>query len=86
MNHTASSAKVLRDQVVCSHSVRADVGREYLEVEAPAGWDDVQKLVGKVLEFDGRKFVYLGWNSDRNVAYFGRSLYDSPVKTIARIL
>ena len=41
-----------------------------LELDVPNGWDDVQKLVGKVLEFEDRTYVFTGWNSDRNVCYF----------------
>lgn len=45
-------------------------GREHLTIDCPEGWDDVKKLVNKVLTFEGRKFVWKGWNSDRNVCFF----------------
>ena len=41
-----------------------------LEAEVPNGWDDVKNLTNKVLEFDGKTFVFTGWNSDRNVCFF----------------
>jgi hypothetical protein len=80
-------ASVVPNEIVVQHSVRAEVGREFLSVECPAGWDDVKKLVKKVLLFDGRKFAYCSWNSDLNVANFVRLLDgSSPSPTIAKIL
>jgi hypothetical protein len=61
-------------EVAVRHSIREDVGREFLTVDCPEGWDDVKKLVKKVLTFEGRKFAYTGWNSDRNEAFFARPL------------
>ncbi len=33
-------------------------------------WDDVKKLVNKVIEVNQLDFSYTGWNSDRNIACF----------------
>jgi hypothetical protein len=52
-------------------------------VDCPEGWDDVKKLVKKVLTFEGRKFAYTGWNSDRNEAFFARPL--NGVEMVAKI-
>lgn len=41
-----------------------------LVVAAPDGWDDVKRLVGKVIEYEGIQYAYSGWNSDRGEAYF----------------
>ena len=41
-----------------------------LIVSVPNGWDDVKKLVNKVLEGEGQDFTFRGWNSDANEAYF----------------
>lgn len=41
-----------------------------LHVDCPNGWDDVKKLTKKVLQYDGKTFVWSGWNSDRNVSFF----------------
>lgn len=82
----SSTAKIAPNLLSVKHTLRSDIGTEFLEVEAPGGWDDVQKLVGKVLEFDSRRFTYTGWNSDRNVAYFSRSLSARAVEAIAKIL
>lgn len=52
----------------------------YLTVPVPNGWDDVEKIRAKVLEFEGRRFVFTGWNSDRNEAFFRSAV------AVARIL
>lgn len=57
-------------EIPVRHSIRKDVGREFLTVSCPEGWDDVQKICNRVLMFDGRKFTFTGWNSDRNEAFF----------------
>lgn len=41
-----------------------------LRIDVPNGWDDVKKICKKVLEFDGKKYVFTGWNSDRNEVFF----------------
>jgi hypothetical protein len=41
-----------------------------LVVGVPDGWDDVKRLVEKVIDFNDTKYCYSGWNSDRNEAYF----------------
>lgn len=64
------NATICKNSVPVVHSVRKDVGREYLTVTCPAGWEDVQPLTGKVLVYDGRKFIFTGWDSDKNEAYF----------------
>ncbi len=45
-------------------------GDLYIEVDVPNGWDDVKKLVNKVIEVNSLDFNYTGWNSDRNIACF----------------
>ena len=68
--------------IVVSHTVRPDVRREFLTIDVPNGWDDVKKVTQKILVFDGRKFAYTGWNSDRNEAFFARGLdRDLPIGT-----
>lgn len=41
-----------------------------LVVGVPDGWDDVKGLSGRVLLFEGNRYAFSGWNSDRNEAYF----------------
>ena len=45
-------------------------GDLYIEVAVPNGWDDVKKIVNKVIEVNQLDFSYTGWNSDRNIACF----------------
>lgn len=68
------NAHIITNAVPVTHTVRPDVGNEYLTVPVPNGWDDVRPLVAKVLLFDGREFTFTGWNSDSNQAYFVRPL------------
>ena len=68
-------ATIRKDLIkVESHSERPDVGRAYLTISVPNGWDDVKKLTKKVLEFNGRLYTFTGWNSDRNECYFCRPI------------
>lgn len=80
-----AKATIVQNEIEVQHTVRQDVGREFLTVECPNGWDDVKKLTKKVLLFDGRKFTFTSWNSDRNVANFVR-LLDGSLQSIAKIL
>ena len=67
-------ATILANEIAVRHSVRPDVGREFLTVACPNGWDDVKKLTKKVLSFNGRRFTFTGWNSDSCECYFARPL------------
>lgn len=62
------------DKVPVRHSVCADVGREYLTFDVPRGWNDVWTIKAKILVFEGREFMFSGWNSDRDECYFFRPL------------
>lgn len=77
-------ATIIPNEIPVVYSHRPDIGREFIMVEVPNGWDDVAKLCRKVLSYDGRKFTFTGWNSDRNECYFARSLHEtfSPVATV----
>lgn len=59
---------------ICPDSIPvsvADCGRVYLAtVPVPDGWDDVRKILSRVILHEGRRFVFTGWNSDRLEAYF----------------
>ena len=71
-------ATIVPNEIPVVHNVRPDVDREFLTVDCPEGWDDVKKLTKKVLTYDGRKFTFSGWNSDRNVCFFVRRLNENP--------
>lgn len=66
----SEQANVVKDRVEVQYAERPEVGRDFLTVSCPEGWDDVKKLTKKVLEFRGRHFTFCSWNSDRNVANF----------------
>ena len=42
----------------------------HLTIDVPNGWDDCKKLTKKILSFDGKKFCWVGWDSDRNECFF----------------
>lgn len=66
-------------EIAVQHSVRPDVAREFLSFSI-SGWDEVRRLTKKVLVYDGRKFVFSCWNSDRMEIVFFRML-DGSTKT-----
>ena len=72
------NATILPNEIPVRYNVREDVQREFLTIDVPNGWDDVKKICKKVLLFDGRKFTFSGWNSDRNECYFYRLLTSTP--------
>lgn len=65
------NATISKNEVAVVYSSRD--GREYLTIDVPNGWDDVKKLCKKVLRYDGKPFVFTGWNSDTLKCYFVRS-------------
>lgn len=72
------NATVVSNEFPVRHAVRLDIGREFITFDVPNGWEDVQKISKKVLLFDGRKFVFAGWNSDHNYCSFYRPLNGVP--------
>lgn len=78
------TATISPNEIKVVHTHRPDVAREFLTIDVPNGWDDVKKLVKKVLTYDGRKFTFTGWNSDTNQCYFARSLHEN-VAPVAKI-
>lgn len=77
-------ASTLENKIPVIHSVRPDVNREFLQISVPNGWDDVQKLTNKVLSYDNRDFIFSGWNSDRNEAYFYRLIHGETMTATIR--
>lgn len=41
-----------------------------LTVRIENGWDDCKKICKKILTYNGRKYKFIGWNSDTNEVYF----------------
>lgn len=64
-----NEARIATNKVTVTKPVSIE-GDLYIEVSVPNGWDDVKKLVNKVIEVNQLDFCYTGWNSDRNVAHF----------------
>lgn len=64
------NAEIAPNEIPVDYAHRPDVGRDFLTIRCPNGWDDVKPLTKKVLLFDGRRFTFTGWNSDQNVCYF----------------
>jgi len=77
-------ATINPNEISVVHNIRNDIGREFLTIDVPEGWDDVKKICKKVLTFDGRKFTFSGWNSDTNKCFFYRVLGDN-VRQVATI-
>jgi hypothetical protein len=69
-------ATILPNEIAVQYSLRPDVAREFLSFPI-SGWDEVKKLTKKVLTYDGRKFVFSCWNSDRMEIVFYRMLDNS---------
>lgn len=67
------NATIIPNEISVQHSIRPDVAREFLSFSI-SGWDEVKKLTKKVLTYDGRKFVFSCWNSDRMEIVFYRTL------------
>jgi len=66
-------ATIVPDEIFVNHTIRPDFGREFLSFPIN-GWDEVKKLTKKVLLFEGRKFIFSCWNSDRMEIVFYRML------------
>ena len=65
------NATISKNEIAVVYSSRD--GIEHLTIDIPNGWDDVAKLTKKVLRYDGKPFVFTGWNSDTLKCYFVRS-------------
>lgn len=50
-------ATIAPNEIKVEYSIRPDVGREFLTIDIE-GWDDVKKLVKKVLVHEGKKFTF----------------------------
>ena len=64
-----TEARIATNKVTVTKPISIE-GDLYIEVTVPNGWDDVKKLVNKVIEVNNIDFCYTGWNSDRNIACF----------------
>lgn len=69
-----NNATFSNNEIPVRYSYKTDVGLEFLTISVPNGWDDVKKLTKKVLTFEGKKFTFCGWNSDRNECFFNKPI------------
>lgn len=75
----APVARVMKGELPVLRHIPAADGKEWLYFQI-TDWDDVAPYVRKVIEFEGRKFVWSCWNSDACYMVFNRPL-NEPVKT-----
>ena len=68
------NAKISPDEFPVIHRVHPDIGLEYIQFDVPNGWDDVKKVCKKALVYDGRKFGFSCWDSDKLICLFRRPL------------
>ena len=64
----SETATINSNEIAVRPSVH--LGTRRLTADCPNGWEDVKKLTKKVLTHDGRKYKFIGWNSDRNEVFF----------------
>jgi hypothetical protein len=68
-----NTATISNNEIAVVYNNRREINREYLTIDVPNGWDDVAKLTKKVLNYNGKKFTFTGWNSDTLKCYFVRT-------------
>jgi hypothetical protein len=63
----------IQDKLIPVRSNIREDGSKWITVELVDGWNTCKKICKKVLEFNGENYVFRGWNSDRNEAFFIQS-------------
>ena len=58
-----------------------DDGSKWITVPLPEGWDTLKKFVKKALDYRGENYIFRGWNSDKNEAYFIQSNEVAKIKS-----
>lgn len=81
---SATATILPANEIAVRHSVREEVGKEFLQFDIPNGWEDVKKISKKILTYEGRKFTFSCWNSDYLYCCFARPLSgDVPTATFS---
>lgn len=62
-------ARFAPDEIPVRHRRYGD-GSEWITFDIPNGWDDVKKVCKKVLVYEGKRFTFSCWNSDRMECIF----------------
>lgn len=56
-------AKAIKANTIEIIQVMNDGQRDWLKTPVPNGWDDVEGLP-RLIQWDGREFEWMSWNSD----------------------
>jgi hypothetical protein len=67
------TAEIKSNLIPIMYSEREDDNTKWLTVSVPNGWDDCKKITKKVLSYRNETYVWRGWNSDSNKAFFAQS-------------
>jgi hypothetical protein len=83
VNLFTMNATISENEIPVVHNIRLDIGREFLSVKVPNGWDDVKKISKKVLTYNSGKYTFCGWNSDTLECYFFKPIdRDAMIATV----
>lgn len=74
------NATVIPNEIPIHRHSTDEQGVGWLEIQIE-DWDDVKRTNRKVLEFEGRRYTWSCWNSDRMVSVFKTGL---PVARLTR--
>lgn len=75
------NAKIVPNEIKITREVtHAHWKKTCIFIDLPNGWETLQPLTGKVLEYKGKNFVFLAWNSDRNEAWWIESDQTAKIK------
>jgi hypothetical protein len=75
----------ITNEIQVRYTERPEVDRDFITTSVPNGWDDVRHLCRRVLSYQGRRFTFTGWCSDKNECFFAAPHGGSqPVAKIVR--
>lgn len=60
----------IQDKLIEVRANTREDGGKWLTIDLADGWDTLKRLTKKVLQYNGENYVFRGWNSDRNEAFF----------------
>ena len=75
----SNEAAIDKNKIAVRPHVRDD-SSHWLTIDLPEGWDTLKPLTNKVLVYEGRNYIFRGWNSDRNEAFFTESTDIATIK------
>lgn len=75
------NANVVKNSIKITREViHAHWQKTCIFIDLPDGWNTLEPLTSKVLEYKGKNFVFLAWNSDRNEAWWIESDQTAKIK------